>query len=1018
MKKLLSIVLVLAMLASLAVTLPFGASAADAGTTIYSANFNSLNGSYTPAEFAAEMGWELVRSNEVATAEAATVSVANGKVTFTSAASTDLVFKMASDARLLDNFTAQYTMQQTGKSAQTNFAGIYTGKTADTHLVAPKVSYEGYGYVAFANGTTINETKHNGFQYDGTATQARPEHIKYGGGFSQYSTETVFKYVADFDTKQVDFFASNMLVTSTRADESWNSDAAGMMAATMGQNAYLRVQKGITVIFDDISFVTGGSVAFDTDGTFLDLTFDNAAGTDQSLSLAQVTEMFGWDWTTNDSSTSFLLTANGKLRMTQTGTTVFNAWLKIPEMDMCDRYVVEWEQTLLRGNTENVFEAWGTDIFGIRSDRHVYVNPKANGYMNVAACYDSTVLYWPTSSQLFADDAPYNKIEDGSAWQSITSSDSCIYDSTDKYQVVLDKNEGVSLIINGEVVFFGDVALSSAETFDHIMGYLMHWTLGANGNNSDTTVELDNLKIHTGEINNEKPALLITEVAAGGSAGANGNYEYIKIYNNSTSPINIYNYYLVNTTEEQAALAYSAKRNTENASKTIPEGDIMTFYPGAHTYNVAGQTFTKGDVTVNLYATLHNPAYEEGVLQPGETAYLWSATNCAWGGQTWHDIVDGELVNTYEQVRTVEGFRATVGASEDVKVFRMHNDSGRSMNNGGNALYALAKLTDFVNGSATNHQSNTVKSGIKAIDAHKLFVSYVCYSMETIASSWSTNYPLRTVLMGSDNFAQYIYPCNNSSRAGFIYGASNVADYSYTLGANDYQKRTFKATVNGKAATLYLGDNDLAGFENGFLYATVDGTLTSDRICNVLADGKVITTMGAEMKTLNGASIRLASAATSGLRWETAISLADYNALIADSNADVTNVEIGTIIIHTEDMGATLTLDDVTSGAARKVVAKGFFDEATDAANPTFSASVVNILEKNLAKSFSAVGYITVTLSNGDTVTLYSDVIVTRSVAEVADNLIAANDGADYAALSDDHKEIVDKFAVANDVVA
>ena len=150
--------------------------------------------------------------------------------------------------------------------------------------------------------------------------------------------------------------------------------------------------------------------------------------------------------------------------------------------------------------------------------------------------------------------------------------------------------------------------------------------------------------------------------------------------------------------------------------------------------------------------------------------------------------------------------------------------------------------------------------------------------------------------------------------------------------------------------------------------------------------------------TKQTASIRIDTGATeeSGLRFKTDIS----NKFIADLRAQGYEVQVGTLIAPTDTIGVgTFTELKHEFGTAWK----DYVDVIADVDNPyasgtacnTYAGSLVSIYEENIARSFSARGYVKAT--KGETVEyFYSDIVASRDVSTIASAAYG-----DYSALTD-----------------
>ena len=141
-----------------------------------------------------------------------------------------------------------------------------------------------------------------------------------------------------------------------------------------------------------------------------------------------------------------------------------------------------------------------------------------------------------------------------------------------------------------------------------------------------------------------------------------------------------------------------------------------------------------------------------------------------------------------------------------------------------------------------------------------------------------------------------------------------------------------------------------------------------------------------EPNMLAGAGMRLATDVNdSGLRFETQINKASYDALIA-AGATVTT---GTLILPTESIPTgTLTKQALLDAGAVDVKNTGWAnaDTAETDGYYTFFGSIVKIKEANISKAFSGISYVTVT-QDGNSVTYlsnYNEADHSRDVRTVA----------------------------------
>ncbi len=131
-------------------------------------------------------------------------------------------------------------------------------------------------------------------------------------------------------------------------------------------------------------------------------------------------------------------------------------------------------------------------------------------------------------------------------------------------------------------------------------------------------VLLDNIQIYG---YNPAPSLVITEIATNGygvynndygeAVMKNGGFQWVEVYNPTQKPVNVYDYalYVNNDPAAQSTFGGAAEPTAEPARLS-----------GLGYLKAGVQSFTLADgVTQGSY---ENPAYEDGVLQPGENAIL------------------------------------------------------------------------------------------------------------------------------------------------------------------------------------------------------------------------------------------------------------------------------------------------------------------------------------------------------------------------------------------------------------
>lgn len=356
-----------------------------------------------------------------------------------------------------------------------------------------------------------------------------------------------------------------------------------------------------------------------------------------------------------------------------------------------------------------------------------------------------------------------------------------IYGQRIHVKITIDRYDGISVFMNGVLVStlrssgiskwnnnYADRLLS-----DEILLYVK----------PGMDVLLDNLKIYE-----YVPELVISEVMVAAAAYEGANHEWIEVYNNTTSPINVYDYCLVRDTQPWVA----AQGLGSNGK------DFAYLYPGSHTYSYyAGPN----DASYVYQATHTNPAYEEGVLQPGESAMLLIPTNSIGYG-------------TAGNPATLDTFRSYIqnklGYDGDVRVFIAYSDYNFSLNNTNIVLYATAKVTNAGSDYAENYKPVCAAEGDWNTNyAH--FVNYVlaCHDpSKTVISMFGMDFPCvpAHAVDSSVEFSCYDEEGNVTRRGNMRYGVQDArGERKATNSAGTIPedcRRAFKITTVGMNGAL------------------------------------------------------------------------------------------------------------------------------------------------------------------------------------------------------------------------
>ena len=217
--------------------------------------------------------------------------------------------------------------------------------------------------------------------------------------------------------------------------------------------------------------------------------------------------------------------------------------------------------------------------------------------------------------------------------------------------------------------------------------------------------------------------------------------------------------------------------------------------------------------------------------------------------------------------------------------------------------------------------------------------------------------------------------------------------------------------------TVYTGEDDLYNNLNGKTATVTDDTYTEGYIglkindggtakfdyeATFLPDTRAVETVMPEVDSfemVKGASIRLKTDGSSGLRFTVGISKADYDNLAAY------NPVFGAVLIPTDLKGAALTLDtakvmNITAPAELTLIDDVYY----------YNVSLLNIPEESFGRAISARGYVKFTVDGVEYVyyTDYTAANNSRSIQEVAQKIIDSGNLDEFTA---EQREIIRKFA-------
>ncbi len=1094
MKKLLSLVLALIMLASTAVCLPVGVTAAEPGITetIYEENFSVLpDGVYTLEELEQSIGWKVLRAGTDATVE-----VKDGVLILKAGAQKDLVFKLVSnDMRLTGSCTVQFDMEQTsyteGKE-KTMFSGVYIGTTTvegqnlHTRGIIPKCNNEGFHHIALADGV-IDEGKYDcdGFVLNGGGdSQARPESVRWGDGYGPSSAAssddklkswykkqeanktsmTTWKNVYDVENNQIDAYASGARVNSTAGYAAYDDVS---ISAYMGKDACLRVQVDRTTKFDNISIVTGGEALMPNGNVVYEQNFDNISFDPETQTTSDLASMIGWkspnliqgqDFTEKEpvpedapegtegtpiKATTTYQIVDGMLDILNpyvpgvesSGTTKADAvaenlsvaQIYLPEVDRAENTVViEYDQMYVyvggekaevqpdKGDTvykQVMGEFDGGDqeltfrLYGKNGNYWAGWNHSQKGFNRMGFKNNSKNFNQSLGTQLRPQNVAYASLR-SSYLYSDKSGDKHynLYNSLDHVKVIINRENGVEVYINGALTWFLNASQFAGFDggFDDIVGSVLRIEVAPGCH-----VRLDNMKVTVDP--ETRPDMIITEAAT--DAFGKEAFEYVEVYNNSDQALNVYDYSLVTK-----SLSDSYRQQAQKTQLA----DVLTIYPGKHTYESAA--VDKGTKKSLYSVTLENPAYDEGWLQPGQVAVIWNTVDAMHGG-TWEKPTANKTAWSY----TVEDFRKATFVPENVKVFQSYNSYNTSFAAEGRYIIALAEQSVFQPQYIPAFEWGTRGVSAEVMNSYENYVSYVMMlvtgnfdpsSSDSVTLSDSmtkneyginaypsiSNHSYRDFLSGSVNMetgapatylgVQFSYGRNNNSKEGMISVDPNLETrYDVSPGVvYDRQKRTVQYTLDGVTTTKYLGTKvyyDVISPTDGMqaLFSFVNGVVTYGQpMTMTLVEDTTIERVGSGIHTVKGAALN-STAQDQAIVWTTAIKKSDFYNLQnkyydPDGQKMIKNIEIGTLVAKTADLtdGVALTVENVKSdGKVQKVGVKttdwmnGVNIYGSGSEQYYLLTGSYTVDAQNYDTEYSGVGYLSVTLVNGEMLTIYGD---------------------------------------------
>lgn len=205
---------------------------------------------------------------------------------------------------------------------------------------------------------------------------------------------------------------------------------------------------------------------------------------------------------------------------------------------------------------------------------------------------------------------------------------------------------------------------------------------------------------------------------------------------------------------------------------------------------------------------------------------------------------------------------------------------------------------------------------------------------------------------------------------GFVCGESRVSVIVDDLVVKTKGKNV---TVDGESTQIPAdGEMNVSALQKAdkkLIYASVDNAL---KYAGDTFTATRLTQINTAQVALN--TRKLTADGQTGLKWVTEINKADYEKLLADSN--ISKVEVGTVVIPTANDKDGITLANATKNIAGTATLDG----------NVYSFSGVFDIDKDARDtSYSGIGYIKVTMTDGKEVVVYSDYIARNHAYALSD---------------------------------
>ena len=245
------------------------------------------------------------------------------------------------------------------------------------------------------------------------------------------------------------------------------------------------------------------------------------------------------------------------------------------------------------------------------------------------------------------------------------------------------------------------------------------------------------------------------------------------------------------------------------------------------------------------------------------------------------------------------------------------------------------------------------------------------------------------------HLAQSLFALPNGQDEKIFAVTVRSSEKDITYGVKVVKVAKFNVTVDGKTTEVNDGDTYTLPADATYGYYSDGKMYKSQTAVKVTSDMTFTSVNTLNVVVANGAAVKTST--PTGLKFQAKVSTDNNEAV--KSNAITTGMLITANDLfenNNSDMSLTSTYKVLN------IVNEGWADADT----LTYFGAVANIVEANYTRDFVARAYVTVTYTNGESVTYYSNVAEKRNVSQVASRVIAdANNG-----LSTDELSVVASF--------